>query len=426
MKSRTQFDTLEGLEAEVQRFEGQRLKSLRFAGGLESRFQAEAWMQRTQMLLVQGMLALCAYDLFIVGDYLMAPQHILRAAIVRFGIITPIVLLVALVVRKQRNRAVQEAAVAFLCVLGSASILYLHHDISLTVSVEAQTGQILVILVSNFMLRLEMVYAIGASCCCMLLDLLFLATDVHLTLSQKFTSGGMLFWVIALTLTANYTLTRERRYSYLLQLRGRLQRGLLAEANAELVSLSATDRLTGLANRRAYDAKFTELWVVAMEQRVPLSAVMVDVDHFKHLNDTHGHLYGDRVLQRIASLLQQALREENDFVARYGGEEFIVLLPDADSYAAAKVAERIRTLVQVAGSPALQRDAVAAPPERWATVSCGVATAYPAKGAEAARLIADADAAMYRAKQEGRNRVSVAHEAPSRGRLAVFPSTARV
>jgi len=206
-----------------------------------------------------------------------------------------------------------------------------------------------------------------------------------------------------------------------------LQRSMLADANAELLALSSTDRLTGLPNRRAYDERLIELWQLSLERKHSISAVMVDVDHFKKLNDTHGHPYGDRVLQRVGSLLQQALRAEDDFVARFGGEEFVILLPDADPDTALKVAERIRTLVQVAGSPALQRDTVIPAQEVWATVSCGVATAWPTETLDPHRLIADADAAMYRAKQEGRNRVCVA-AAPAPGtsgsRLAVFPKRA--
>ena len=99
---------------------------------------------------------------------------------------------------------------------------------------------------------------------------------------------------------------------------------MLAKANTELTALSSTDRLTGLPNRRSYDERLHELWEVSLERDEPLSAVMIDVDHFKRLNDAHGHPYGDRVLQRVASLLQQALRGEGDFVARFGGEEFIV------------------------------------------------------------------------------------------------------
>ena len=413
---------LQVVDEEIFRFETERISPLRFAPDLERRFHRETSNARTRMLMIQGLIALCAYDFFIVGDYFMSPQNIGRALLVRFGVMTPIVLIATFCLRNERRHVVQETSAMALALLGTASILYLHHGIAASVTAEAQTGLILVLLVVNCMMRLELPYAAATSVILVLLDFLSLYVDNLLPRSQKMVSGGMLFWVAALALTANYSLMRERRFSYLLQLRGRLQRSLLADANAELHAISLTDRLTGIPNRRAYDIRLNELWDLTQERRDPLSAVMVDVDHFKRLNDTHGHPYGDRVLQRIASLLEQSLRAEDDFVARFGGEEFVVLLPNASPDSALKVAERIRTLVQVAGSPALQRDFNPAAQDIWATVSCGVATAWPSHGHDASRLIADADAAMYRAKQEGRNRVCCAPPGPQHGKLTVFPA----
>jgi diguanylate cyclase (GGDEF)-like protein len=424
MSNQKHSDPIPPLEDEIRRYETEHIASLRFSPDLETRYHRETGRARARMLLVQGLLSLLAYDFFIVGDYFMAPGNIERAVIVRFGIITPIVLIVAMLVKSRTSVFLREFSTSFLCVLGAISILYLHHGVSTDVSLDAQTGLILVLLVANCMLRIDLPYAAVTSVLIAGLDALSLSRDGQVQLSNKMVSGGMLVWVAMLTFTANYTMTRERRFSYLLQLRGRLQRGLLAEANAELLALSSTDRLTGLPNRRAYDIRLQELWQLSLERKHPISAVMVDVDHFKRLNDNHGHPYGDRVLQRVGSLLQQALRAEDDFVARFGGEEFIVLLPDADPESALKVAERVRTLVQVAGSPALQRDSIAPAQEVWATVSCGVATAWPNASLDPHRLIADADAAMYRAKQEGRNRVCTAPAQHATAKITMFPAAA--
>jgi diguanylate cyclase (GGDEF)-like protein len=421
MKAHNQIDLPE-LEEEIRRFEVARLGFLRFPRELEARFQRETGPSRARMLLVQGLLSLLAYDFFIVGDYFMAPELFQRAVIVRFGIVTPIVLLVAVLVKGNRSNFVRETATSFLCAIGTLSILFLHHNVNAMVTAEAETGLILILLVANCMLRVDLPYAVVSSTLIAVMDMVSLRIDHQMPVSQKMVSGGMLVWVAILTLTANYTLTRERRLSYLLQLRGRLQRGLLADANAELMALSATDRLTGLPNRRAYDLRLMELWDICAEHNEPLSAIMLDVDHFKRLNDTHGHPYGDRVLQRIASLLQQALRAENDFAARFGGEEFVVLLPDANPSIALKVAERIRTLVQVAGSPALMRDGNGTGSQDvWATVSCGVATMWPEQGTEPSLLIAEADDALYRAKQEGRNRVCCMLGRTAVGKVTLFP-----
>jgi diguanylate cyclase (GGDEF)-like protein len=146
-----------------------------------------------------------------------------------------------------------------------------------------------------------------------------------------------------------------------------------------------------------------KLWKEALMSRSPLSAVLIDIDNFKAVNDLCGHLYGDQVLKRVAVLLLQGLRGKSDFAARFGGEEFVVLLPGSSPEGAVLVAERIRKLVEVAGAPA--RDDGPELPVVWATVSCGVATCWPTHSDPQDHLLEAADRAMYQAKAAGRNRV---------------------
>jgi diguanylate cyclase (GGDEF)-like protein len=146
-----------------------------------------------------------------------------------------------------------------------------------------------------------------------------------------------------------------------------------------------------------------KLWKQALTSRSPLSAVLIDIDNFKAVNDQCGHLYGDQVLKRVAVLLLQALRGKSDFAARFGGEEFVVLLPGTSPEGAMLVAERIRKLVEVAGAPALDEGPEL--PAVWATVSCGVATCWPTHSDPQDHLLEAADRGMYQAKAAGRNRV---------------------
>jgi two-component system, cell cycle response regulator len=174
----------------------------------------------------------------------------------------------------------------------------------------------------------------------------------------------------------------------------------LHEANLRLIreleSLSRTDALTGAGNRRSFDEALGHEMARAKRHGQPLSLVMLDIDHFKRINDAHGHPGGDEVLRAVAATLRATLRD-GDVLFRYGGEEFAVLLPYAQGPGAVTAAERM--LRAIAAAPvALREGAVRV------TASAGVASVL-ASDADGASLVGRADAALYEAKQAGRNRV---------------------
>ena len=166
----------------------------------------------------------------------------------------------------------------------------------------------------------------------------------------------------------------------------------LERANFKLQALATTDGLTGIRNRAAFDAALIEAYARARDQSSLLSILLIDVDHFKSFNDSFGHLVGDEVLRAVAQALQNAVRT-TDFLARYGGEEFAVILPDTDMEGAMILAERCRRAI--AGT-AWQSRAV--------TISVGVATVC-AETPDGESLVREADEALYRSKELGRNRV---------------------
>ena len=159
---------------------------------------------------------------------------------------------------------------------------------------------------------------------------------------------------------------------------------------------AATDSLTGLPNARAVQDTLRLLVAQSSRMLWPLGAVLLDLDHFKDINDTFGHGIGDEVLAAVGVALQSTVRE-SDFVGRYGGEEFIMLLPDAGRETTLQVAERVRTAI--ADIDVLGGDSAV-------TASFGVAI-FPEDAPDAARLLRNADRALYRAKANGRNRVEV-------------------
>jgi diguanylate cyclase (GGDEF)-like protein len=172
----------------------------------------------------------------------------------------------------------------------------------------------------------------------------------------------------------------------------------LEAANDQLAQLSVTDPLTGLANRRRLDEALNAEWARATRTQGPLSLIMLDIDHFKRYNDTHGHQAGDRCLQRVANELNRTVRD-TDLAARFGGEEFAVVMPDTASDTATEAAERIRIAIADLGQQLTD--------DQLVTVSAGVATIYNAEQQRTDQLIESADAALYQAKGTGRNRVCV-------------------
>ncbi|NWG02036.1 MAG: diguanylate cyclase [Syntrophaceae bacterium] len=195
---------------------------------------------------------------------------------------------------------------------------------------------------------------------------------------------------------------RERdRYAKELQVVRDLYQEKLKEIEImkeEAVRLSYTDDLTGIYNHRFFIEQLTLEVERQRRYSTPLSLLMIDIDYFKHYNDTNGHLAGDQVLKAIAVLIQRGVRQ-SDIVARYGGEEFSAILINAGREKALEIAERVRRNVAETRFPN-----ESAQPNQDLTVSVGVATFY-APLTTLTDLIREADHALYRAKKNGRNRI---------------------
>jgi diguanylate cyclase (GGDEF)-like protein len=187
----------------------------------------------------------------------------------------------------------------------------------------------------------------------------------------------------------------------------------LAIANRRLEALSISDALTGLANRRCFDDVLQREWSRALRGHDTIAAVMIDIDFFKRYNDHYGHVAGDRCLRTVAAVLHASVRQDIDLAARYGGEEFVFILPGSDIAAAAAVAERVCATMVALQEPHAGSDF------GYLTVSIGVAALVADDEAGAAQLIERADTALYRAKQQGRNRLELAAAMPSDARKHV-------
>ncbi|MEP0774142.1 MAG: diguanylate cyclase [Acidobacteriota bacterium] len=176
----------------------------------------------------------------------------------------------------------------------------------------------------------------------------------------------------------------------------------LQQVNQRLAALSLTDGLTGLANRRHWDAHLEAEWRRGIRASLPLTVIVADVDHFKLFNDQFGHHGGDEALKRIAEILRRACQRPGDLVARYGGEEFVLLLSGARLEEGEGIAEQLRREVEELGIPH-----ASASPHPVVTISLGVASALPRYLHDLTGLMREADQGLYVAKRAGRNRVGI-------------------
>jgi two-component system cell cycle response regulator len=184
------------------------------------------------------------------------------------------------------------------------------------------------------------------------------------------------------------------------ELKSRLKIGQrIIDLEQRIMRLARTDYLTGLLNRRAFMERLESENSRAQRENKPLSLIVMDIDHFKMVNDSYGHQVGDLVLQELAATISRTCRLY-DFVGRYGGEEFIICLPGAGQANACLTAERMRTAIENAEMLIPDQDVVVK-----ITASFGVASLQPGDEPNIDRLIKRADDALYKAKRQGRNRV---------------------
>ncbi|MEM6639421.1 MAG: GGDEF domain-containing protein [Pseudomonadota bacterium] len=219
--------------------------------------------------------------------------------------------------------------------------------------------------------------------------------DANANANANADCGGVRRQMMSLARTLSRTADENEA---LLMERDRLRR-VVDRTLPKLKVLSYQDALTGLGNRRSFDKALDAEWARLSGRRVPVSVILVDVDHFKAYNDAYGHLEGDAVLKLVGETLRRSAARHGDQMCRIGGEEFAVLLPNTDTAGAVRVAETIRESV-------IDLD-LEHPLDGMLSVSAGVATVEPCVSRTKREFLEQADAALYRAKRSGRNQVQV-------------------
>jgi len=362
-----------------------------FSTEVEEAFQQESRQERIDHFRGSMLFAIPIYNVFLLLDYFCLPHSFGLCLAVRLGIVTPLALVCFAAISRVGHRS-REVLFAATPLPGMVSILVLYNARRDLIAI-AQIALILIMLYSICALWADFKYVCAMVLAVVIGDSVFLMNSSALDFAQTASFASLLWTAGLLSLHTSYSMERQIRISYQLRLQ-------LNAQNTELLSISNIDSLTGIPNRRYLDSELRVQWKKCLRAEQPISALMIDLDYFKKLNDHHGHAYGDEVLILVAKTLRQTLRDKQDVVARYGGEEFVAILPNRLLPSAIVIAQRLCDAVRAAELPP---DSSGLPVH--ITISIGAASARPSFGSGSTRLLRAADTALYKAKANGRDRV---------------------
>jgi diguanylate cyclase (GGDEF)-like protein len=280
----------------------------------------------------------------LIADWLLVPDVLRIATVLHLCLVIPWMLFAAWTMTKRPRPFVRECLAASVPLL----IVLIDYGFASTASENAAHHQYVIIptlLYANVSLhRLAFPFARAVT-------IAVVICHAAVVLSVSYIAGPVAVMILVqlaicayITLVANYTMERDLRRAYLFSLRDRLRHSL-ADAASKL------DALTGLANRHHLDMELRRLWATDRKQPAIVSAIMMDIDNFKRLNDRYGHGAGDLCLKRVASILIAELGAASEGAVRYGGEKFLVILPGLQLVDAMRIAERIRRSVEKATIP---------------------------------------------------------------------------
>lgn len=388
---------------------------LRFDEPDESRFVAQCKAARLRHFVISGAVALVAFNMFLLSDWMMVPDVFDLALKLRLLMLTPVALfyLAMPVLYPRLVRSLPIDVIECIGVLGGIMATACLVTVLLVTNSPYvgmyRCGLLPILVYGTLVQRFRFRYA-----------LLFSASVVAGHLISLAAAQGqpspypelevpmflMLTVIAAYTLIMNYRMELEERRRFVQKERAETLRHELQASQAQLEALSRQDALTGVPNRRRFDEVAATQWTRHLQTGEQLAVLLIDVDHFKAFNDRYGHPAGDQCLKLVAETLQRALPIPEATLARWGGEEFIVLLPHADTVLAAQAAAQLCVAVRML---ALRHEDSTS--SEVVTISVGVGLARPAQDhKDLARVVAQADAALYQAKRGGRDRYVVGEE----------------
>lgn len=405
--SETRAPVEDHLHADVERLLSGRVRDIVLSPDLLAIYRKQSWSQRQKIvhswmvwvsIISIGMVALSPF---------LLPDHFLLGVAICAGVIPFINTLVYIAWLKPRSSTVEGAIIA----AWSVAIVFAYGFMASWnggwVQERYLTGAVFVVGLGMLVLGIEMRWTLT---CAAATSIVFLVVQLlHPEIAWPQAVALTCFYGVGLlsVFVAKRTSTFLAHRAFLMGLRDRHRSEALAAANKRLEELATTDALTGISNRRAATDTIRRLWAEPSVDRTTIAFVMIDIDHFKRLNDARGHAAGDECIRLVASTIASSVRLRMDVVSRYGGEEFLVVLTKANDKTAVDIAERIRSRVAGLMIPNAASDIATC-----VTVSIGVAMATETADPEC--VAKQADEALYVAKRQGRNRVCIADAAEPR------------
>lgn len=378
-------------------------RSLRFQHpSLEKEFQQYFFDTHFRAALLPLFCGLALYLAFAFADQIMLPNLFDRSLLIRLAITIPSLFFLLYLKLCSYSRLHYLLAMGIL-VLVNVSIDYLGYYAALQGQHYYQSGTLLAIMLACTLANLPFYYAVLTTALMLLSYTLIIgvtnASPADFFYNHLFVFCGVAFLGLVSNYQQNYNIRKNFLHSKLIN----AENASLSREKMALEHISNIDQLTNLYNRRFLNEEYANLWQEAFAQHHPISVLMIDIDHFKQLNDLSGHHKGDEVLAEVANALAKNVRKSSDIVARYGGEEFMVVCPGLSASASFRLAEKLRK--------AIIDLSILHPAGHFLSVSVGLASCTPETPlkTEQAHLQKAADLALYQAKQKGRNRVSEAN-----------------
>jgi diguanylate cyclase (GGDEF)-like protein len=374
---------------------------LRFVPCLEAEYQAARGKRRNRAIAQYLVVYLAAKLLFLLANLQIGSKVFKVSMTLRVGIVLPLTVIAVILLLRPLPAWVHGMA-AFTPLIAETALVMLLGRLSGTgIATRYVMAAGIGIFAQTLLMRAPFRQCVGGLAVALAVFCVLAKVPWKGHFGPPITSDYLVF-VIVFSLPAlyeRYSREKAARREYLLSETNRLRLEDILRMNSHLDRLSSIDALTGVFNRRYLDAALSRLCKVAVDKQRWIGIVMIDIDHFKSINDTAGHQSGDLCLEHVAQVLQQSVRAGVDTVARYGGEEFVAILPDANDEEVTMIGERIRSSVQSAAFPSING--------RTVTVSGGATAIRGEIGSQfrAEDLVAAADKALYLAKESGRNRV---------------------